>query len=102
GNARVDVADELCLAGLLVHDASDSDVENGSARLDPVGLDEGRDADGRNDDVGLAHLIREVDRARVGEGDGGVESLANKQQPERAADGETAPDDADLATGDRN
>ena len=45
----------------LVLHAGDADVEHGGARLDPVGLHEVRHADRRDDDVGAAHLGREVD-----------------------------------------
>ena len=79
---------------ILPSTRGDADVEHRGAGLDHVGGDDAGHAGGRHDDVGVAHVGGEVAGAGVAQRDGGVLRAAGQQQAERAADGETAADDA--------
>ena len=61
-----------------------------------VRRDDPRHARGRDDDVGVPGVLREVLGARVRERHGRVDPAAGEQQPDRAADGDPAADDDDV------
>ena len=98
----VHVARDDRLAGRLVDDPRDADVEHRGAGLDHVGGDDAGHAGRRDDDVGLAHLGREVARAGVAQRDRGVLRRAGEDEAQRATHGEAAADDDDLRAGDRH
>ena len=53
-------------------DAVDAHIDHGGARLDPVGLDEYRLADGRDQNIGAARERRQIARTRMRHRDRGV------------------------------
>src|SRR4051794_664820 len=80
---------ELYVARELAVQAVHADVDDDRALLDPVALDQVRDADGGDEDVRPPADVGEVARARVGGGDGGVG--VQQQRGHRLADEVRAP-----------
>ena len=88
------------IAGDLALDPRHADVEHGGAGLDHVAADDAGYAGSGDHDVGLAHVGREVLGPGVAQRHGRVLATPGEQQPERAADRETAADHDHLGTGD--
>ncbi len=94
-----DVADESGLAFAFFGrgDAIDADIDDGSARLDPVALDHFGPADGGHQNVGGAGERRQVPGAAVRDGDGAVGG--EQKIGHRLADDVGAADDNRVEAG---
>jgi hypothetical protein len=77
-----------------------ADIDDGSSRADPVGLDVARFAHGRDDNIGATHEFREISRFGVADGDRSV--CVHEKESHGLADDVAAPQNDRVGALDRN